>query len=240
MIKHRDEFDRYIAGLPVAESTKGVYNNWVNRIDTHLPGQLDEDTVQSEEDVRNLALKMPRDTFVAGHMKDVRCIIRYYLKFLFARGLIEEEAAAAASGAFDSKSTNEARKKVWRSIVLRRGSQQFRGELLDAYNGACCVTRTRAAEVLEAAHIKPYSKKGASTTANGLLLRSDIHILFDLYLLSIDPDDRWKVFLHPWVRAIPEYRSVHGSRATPPALAEDAPDSQLLREHFEMTRALVT
>ncbi|WP_167288712.1 HNH endonuclease [Nocardioides seonyuensis] len=84
----------------------------------------------------------------------------------------------------------DARRRVSRQIVARRGQSQFRAALLSAYGGACAVTGTAATAVLEAAHIRPYRGPASNTVPNGLLLRADIHTLFDLALIAVDPMTR--------------------------------------------------
>ncbi|WP_252106809.1 MULTISPECIES: HNH endonuclease signature motif containing protein [unclassified Halomonas] len=74
------------------------------------------------------------------------------------------------------------------AIKTRKGQPYFRKKLLDRYEKTCIVTGCRIVSLLEAAHIVPHSKKGGYDLDNGLLLRSDIHNLFDLNLLSIDGD----------------------------------------------------
>jgi hypothetical protein len=70
---------------------------------------------------------------------------------------------------------------------LRRGQKEFREALLDAYAGRCGITQCDATAVLEAARIVPYAGEHTHRQDNGLLLRSDIHTLFALGLLWIDP-----------------------------------------------------
>tara|TARA_R110002167_G_scaffold341691_1_gene550159 strand:+ start:3354 stop:4181 length:828 start_codon:yes stop_codon:yes gene_type:complete len=65
-------------------------------------------------------------------------------------------------------------------IKKRLGQSKFRKELLEAYNNTCAVTGSRVLEILEAAHIEPYDGAYTSVVNNGILLRSDIHDLFDL------------------------------------------------------------
>ena len=84
-------------------------------------------------------------------------------------------------------------KRVMREILARRGQPRFRNNLMDAYGGSCCVTGCKVVELLEAAHIDPHSNGGDYTLANGLLLRSDIHTLFDQYLIAIDEYNRIKI-----------------------------------------------
>ncbi|MEX0994144.1 MAG: HNH endonuclease, partial [Balneolaceae bacterium] len=64
-------------------------------------------------------------------------------------------------------------------IRSRIGQGAFRAMVTDVWKKRCGVTGEKTLPVLEAAHIKPYSKSGPNLTSNGLLLRSDFHILFD-------------------------------------------------------------
>jgi hypothetical protein len=84
----------------------------------------------------------------------------------------------------------DARLRVYRSIVARRGQAAFRAALLDAYDGKCAITECDAAAALEAAHLRPYRGPDSNTVSNGLPLRSDIHTLLDLRLLAIEPVTR--------------------------------------------------
>lgn len=73
-------------------------------------------------------------------------------------------------------------------IKIRRGQPKFRQKLLKFYNRTCIVTGCKVTELLEAAHILPYSVKKDYSLSNGLLLRADIHTLFDLGMIAIDPE----------------------------------------------------
>src|SRR5215211_3132406 len=66
----------------------------------------------------------------------------------------------------------------------RLGQGAFRVLVTEAYTRRCAVTGERTLPALEAAHIQPFSKLGPHLTTNGLLLRSDLHKLFDLGYLS--------------------------------------------------------
>lgn len=81
--------------------------------------------------------------------------------------------------------------RIFRSIGLkiRLGQQKFRSNLLEVYEGKCIITGTSIEEILEASHIVPYSKKGNFDIENGLLLRPDIHALFDKKLIKIELSD---------------------------------------------------
>lgn len=72
-------------------------------------------------------------------------------------------------------------------VKLRQGQQAFRSELLRVFNGRCVISGCDVSQVLEAAHIMPYSQTLSNDPGNGLLLRADLHTLYDLDLIRICP-----------------------------------------------------
>lgn len=100
----------------------------------------------------------------------------------------------------DTKFDEEDLEFTFQKIKKRLGQSKFRKELLEAYDNTCAVTGSRVLEILEAAHIEPYDGAHTSVVNNGILLRSDIHDLFDLYkdekrLIGISSD--FKIEVHP-------------------------------------------
>lgn len=75
----------------------------------------------------------------------------------------------------------------------RLGQGAFRVVVTDAYARRCSVTGERVLPVLEAAHIRPYAQDGRHELANGILLRSDLHKLFDQGYMTVTPDLRLAV-----------------------------------------------
>jgi putative restriction endonuclease len=75
-------------------------------------------------------------------------------------------------------------------ILPRLGQGLFRILVTDAYSRRCAITGERTLPVLEAAHIKPYSLVKRHELRNGLLMRSDLHTLFDEGYLTVDPKRR--------------------------------------------------
>jgi putative restriction endonuclease len=71
---------------------------------------------------------------------------------------------------------------------VRLGQGAFRVLVTDAYSRRCSITGEKTLPVLEAAHIKPYAESGPHFISNGLLLRSDMHKLFDGGYLTITKD----------------------------------------------------
>lgn len=70
----------------------------------------------------------------------------------------------------------------------RIGQGAFRGMVLETYERRCAVTGGKVLPILEAAHIMPVSRGGLNHIHNGILMRSDVHVLYDLGFLTVTPD----------------------------------------------------
>ncbi len=81
------------------------------------------------------------------------------------------------------------------------GQGHFKRAVAAAYRHRCAVTASATFPSLEAAHIRPFAEGGEHAISNGLLLRTDVHRLYDRGYLSVDAD------LH--VRVSPQLRE-HG------------------------------
>jgi putative restriction endonuclease len=75
----------------------------------------------------------------------------------------------------------------------RLGQGLFSLAVRDAYHGACAVTGEHSLPALEAAHILPYGQGGEHRVDNGLLLRSDLHRLYDRGYVTVTPDYVFRV-----------------------------------------------
>ena len=120
----------------------------------------------------------------------------------------------------------------------RLGQGAFRVLVTEAYQRRCAVTGERTLPVLEAAHIKPYSLYGPHRTSNGILLRSDLHTLFDLGYITVTPDLRLEV--SPRLRAEwengREYYTHHGKELSfRPREPSSLPSREFLVWHNENT-----
>lgn len=87
---------------------------------------------------------------------------------------------------FKNASSKEARNQVVEGIIRRRGHPEFRKRLLAAYDYKCAITSCDAPDALEAAYIVPYRGRLTNDPSNGLLLRADLHTLFDLGKIAVD------------------------------------------------------
>jgi putative restriction endonuclease len=120
-----------------------------------------------------------------------------------------------------------------RLIAPRLGQGAFRVLVTDVYNRRCTVTQEKTLPALEAAHIRPYAEGGAHSACNGLLLRRDLHSLFDGGYVTVTQDYRFEVS-----RRIREefengkhYYALQGQAIELPARPGDRPDRDALRWH---------
>ncbi len=84
----------------------------------------------------------------------------------------------------------DARLKIDKAITLRQGQYKFRKQLLQNYNFKCCVSGCNIVDVLEACHIYPYRGLETNHPSNGIILRSDLHTLFDRSKIAFSTDYR--------------------------------------------------
>jgi putative restriction endonuclease len=82
-------------------------------------------------------------------------------------------------------------KSIFQKVRIGQGA--FRVLVTDAYSRKCSISGERTLPVLEAAHIKPYNLEGPHKISNGLLLRSDIHKLFDSGYITISNEYKVEV-----------------------------------------------
>jgi hypothetical protein len=153
--------------------------------------------------------------------------IRASLAQLF--GLAEAERQLKEENAFDPTGIEDARERVFASIVRRRGQPGFRDRLLAAYQGRCAVTGCAVEAVLEAAHIIPYKGEQTNLVGNGLLLRSDWHTLFDLRLVTVDAATLC-VLVSPNL-AGSGYDDFHGKPLRVPDDPASRPSRKALKQH---------
>ncbi len=99
-------------------------------------------------------------------------------------------------------------------VRIRKGQSKFRRALLQRYGLVCAVTGPCPAEILKAAHIRPFAEHGTHELKDGILLRADIHQLFDAGRVTIDPENLVLV-MHPGLDRYPHYRELRGTRSFP-------------------------
>ncbi len=121
-------------------------------------------------------------------------------------------------------------------VRQRLGQGAFRVLITDTYQRRCAVTGEKALPVLEAAHIRPVSEGGIHRIDNGLLLRSDIHTLFDRGYVTVTPDYRFRTSrrLKDDFDDGETYLRWQGAELRLPARQENHPDRELLEWHSDV------
>jgi hypothetical protein len=121
-----------------------------------------------------------------------------------------------------------------RAIKIRRGQAKFREGLLAAYRRTCAVTGCKVVDLLEAAHIRPHAEEPNYSMTNGLLLRADIHTLFDVGLLAVD--SRYRIQVAPAL-LFSEYKMYHNQHLRHPEFPSNMPDTDALERRYKEFRA---
>ncbi len=120
-------------------------------------------------------------------------------------------------------------------ITPRLGQGSFRVMVTDFYERRCAITREKSLPVLEAAHIRPVSESGTHRIGNGLLIRSDIHRLFDRGYVTVTPDYHFRVShrLKDDFDNGEVYYQLNGDTIWVPRDPSKRPDQELLEWHSD-------
>jgi putative restriction endonuclease len=134
-------------------------------------------------------------------------------------------------------SIQEPKERYGEPILInpRLGQGSFRVVVTDVYQRQCAVTHEKVLPALEAAHIKPFSQGGDHAVSNGILLRSDVHKLFDKGYVTVTPDHHFEVS-----RKVKEdfdngrhYYAFHGAQIYIPLKSDLQPSHEYLSWHNE-------
>ena len=122
-----------------------------------------------------------------------------------------------------------------RLVTPRLGQGAFKGMLLTAYHRQCAITGGHISPTLQAAHIRPVAKEGQHRLDNGLLLRSDVHILFDNGYLGIDEHHKLHVSPRLWTDFGngKEFYSKAGDQIALPERRQDRPARDAVQWHMD-------
>ena len=136
-------------------------------------------------------------------------------------------------GEFDPNATQDNRLKVIAEVRRRQGGARFRRALMQAYDARCAMTRYDATPALEAAHVLPYRGPQTNHVANGLLLRADMHDLFDLGLIAVDTSAMRLVLAADLIGT--QYEQYAGAALWIPREVEARPSIEALDKHREQS-----
>lgn len=146
------------------------------------------------------------------------------------RGVLPPGSSTETTGSESWEDTGTPDDVQQRAIKIRRGQAKFRERLLSAYGRTCAVTGCKIVELLEAAHIQPHADEPNYSVTNGLLLRADIHTLFDLNLLSVD--SRLRIRLAPALMKS-EYKELEGEPLKEPGTVSEMPSPFALEKRYQ-------
>jgi len=144
---------------------------------------------------------------------------------------------SAQGGSLDEEAPAEIPGGLGDPLLRRRriGQGTFRSVIRDVYRRQCAITRERALPVLDAAHIRPFSVVPEHYVQNGLLLRSDVHKLFDAGYVTVTPEYRVEVSGH--IRTDfndgENYEKLHGGEVWVPESEQLRPRREFLEWHNE-------
>lgn len=120
-------------------------------------------------------------------------------------------------------------------VQPRLGQGAFRIVITDNYDRRCAVTGERTLPALDAAHIRPYASEGRHEPNNGLLLRRDIHSLFDLGYVTVTPAHNFEVSrrIRDEFENGRDYYALHGRSIRVPDQLDRQPAREALTWHNE-------
>lgn len=213
-------------GVPV-ETVKGMRTKddvLTLVVETATGRAMDADLVSEGETVTNKALQVIIDGIVTRGV-----VGRPQVPETQARDLAQTDDDLD----FDPAEVVDERDRRLMAIAAREGRDKFRTALLEAYGGRCAVTGYDAPDTLQAAHIFPYMGPATNRVTNGLLLRADIHLLFDRGAITVH-ERTYEVLVKPHLERT-EYSAVLGGhlRLRLPRLVRDRPATAALRSHRE-------
>jgi hypothetical protein len=146
-------------------------------------------------------------------------------------GLWDQLDGVVATTTTGLAESNQARFGEPTLIAPRLGQGAFRVVITELYGRQCALTDGKVLPALDAAHIVPYAEGGSHSKTNGILLRKDIHGVFDAGYATLDSDYRFVVSQK--VREVfnngSEHLQLHGTRLRLPANPLDHPDKAALR-----------
>ncbi|MET3225833.1 putative restriction endonuclease [Bradyrhizobium japonicum] len=215
---------------PVAVSTyEARYASSFRPVPAELTiGRLNEAVLRPSDQMSIKEMDLARlEPFLGG---GADALLRRYV----SRMTVPGEANLAQDDSI--KSVIAQRRRVLREISLRRGQKQFRDRLVRRYGLRCQISGYGFAAAVEAAHIRPYASSEDNGVGNGLLLRSDLHTLFDLGFVGIDPK-RLRISFNPACMCT-SYKEFDGAPLF--VGCTTGPDRGALAQHWEFFQSCLS
>lgn len=221
----------------------------------HIEGSQFDDSYANRSLMQNMEKELPVAVIIQTKPKPnsvyrvlgIAMVTHYSDGFFFLEGFNSDgkvHASSTASRVLAGEDLEsfldleiDARVKTMAVIAKRQGQAEFRAKLLELYESRCAISGTGVPAVLDAAHIVPYRGVHTNIAQNGMLLRTDLHSLFDQGLIAIDPENRNVMVSKSLIKS--EYWGLNGMALREPVDSLSRPSSQLLKMHLDWSKILM-
>lgn len=192
------------ANIGIAGRTGHNYNNhwegkdlliWYGKNKSHLGQKSIQELLSKKVPVHIFTRREDRSPFLYHGLAIAnRYEVEEQMPIMIAWDLIKtvgerETDEAIQDIIINTEAPNDVLKRLVATLKrFRDGQKKLKNNLIQLYDGACCITGSSVEEVLIACHIEPHAVRGNNQSTNGLLMRADLHILFDTNLIGIEPD----------------------------------------------------
>lgn len=146
------------------------------------------------------------------------------------------EVPASLPADLDPDAPIDKRRRKESLRVIREGAGPFRKQLLKSWSGKCAICGSRARRVLDGAHISPFLGEHTNHPTNGVLLRADIHRLFDAHLISFCFEEEKLVVAVSNALKKTEYWTMASKPIKMPEDARYRPNKKCVESHYKEFR----
>ena len=207
MIVHRQGHFDWHLGVPSNKTNASLLEDWLGK-----PASFDHDYSDSVTQVKSSfqsGMNTPRKGFwFIGNAKWPSLCDHF--QELMSR-VIDAHTNDASARPQIKEVTDDDGGVVGTTRKARRNQSQFRLNMMELYDSACAISGVSIGEVLEAAHILRHSETGVNHTGNGLLLRVDLHRLFDANLIAVNPESL-KIWISRLLKGTKTYQELSGRK----------------------------
>ena len=181
----------------------------------------------------NVASSSQFSGYPADDWIDHICIVQNLTKLKLPRESRPIAIEPAISQSLFESQSPPTRVQIEAALRAREGQAKFRSDLLQIFGDRCAVTGCAVKPLLEAAHIEPYSEGQDHRLSNGLILRADIHTMFDKGLLAIGGGNpqRKQIVIGTSLHSDVTYRPLHLKHIDLPG-EESEIRGEALKKHF--------
>jgi hypothetical protein len=157
----------------------------------------------------------------------IKNLAQFYVNYISAHISDTDLVELEKSGVFNFDNIDDAKKRLNKYIAIRQGQPKFRKDLLENYKQKCCMTGCDVQDTLEACHVYPYMGPSTNHVQNGVILRSDLHTLYDRGLISIN--ENYKILVSKVLKMSKFYNYLDGKNILLPDLKKHRPSLEAVK-----------